>query len=451
MSNTLTPAKNYQFIVSSYNQARKEFKELEKIRHKLNHKEFEEQNAKRLKGIGLEGSSRSSKTWDTSIFICQYIYKNKDKNKLIGICRDTLANLKDTTYQTLKQVWGLFGYDLSVFNKVASQINYFGCTIKFLGVNDNIMKAHGFETDILFINEALSVSQETRNQLEQRCKEFFIYDYNPSATVNSLYDYEKREDYKLLKTNIFDNPYAPANAKSKIISYADNQEPAYNIALKAGYNQEEWDKILERNHINGTNDLFMWQVYGLGMRAVGEDAIFKQYELYNEEPKQYEYILYGLDFGYKNDPTALVQVIKDGHNLYVKELIYSTGLLNNDVANKIHNLGLGSELIIADSSPAQNIDELRMLNVNATDCIKFQGSKMWGIQSIHQHKLFIHSESENLITEVQNFRYAKDKQNNFKRNTLGQRIAIDGNDDCIQAMIYAVTYYINPPESFDKS
>lgn len=399
----------------------------------------------------------TSKTWDTCIFICQYIQKKR--NKKIVICRDTLTSLNDTTWETFQNVWRLFNYPMHVFGKRVTNIKINSNTISFIGVNDNIAKTHGLESDLLYINEALFTSQETRDNLEQRCKEFFIYDYNPNEEINPLYDYENRADYKIFKTTIFDNKYAPDNAVAKIIGYAcidpekPNDDGGFEQAKKIGYSKREWGEQLKRNKILGTANLYMWKVYGLGMRAAGEDLIFTDLYRYEEDPTDFEYSLYGIDFGYKADETGIVRIYKKGHEIYLKELCYKTGMLNQDICFFMHENEYTDLPIICDSAPAQNVDELRAgverdgvrysLAADATE--KFQGSKMWGFDYMMQFKIHIHKDSTNMWNEFRKKKYARMKNGQFKRNTLGQRVPEDGEDHLIQASSYACTYWVTPP------
>ena len=107
----INPGVNYNFIATNFVKAKRQLKQ-----------ELESgiENPNRIKGVGLEGASRTGKTYDAEIFICQYIDKYNDK--VIVIARDTLASLKDTTYETLKKVWKAFNYSMKVFNKSATDI-----------------------------------------------------------------------------------------------------------------------------------------------------------------------------------------------------------------------------------------------------------------------------------------------------------------------------------------
>ena len=445
----LTPSVNYSFLIDSFVRAKNEYKEYLASKEKLGSTDPKilQANEARLKGVTLEGASRTGKTWDFFIFLCQYL--NKYEGKSITIARDTHTNLRDTTYQTMKKVWSLFDYDSNVFNKMATSFEYLGNQINFLGINDNIMKSHGHESDLLFINEVMGVPKDTVKQLEQRCTEFFVYDFNPSAIDHWVFDYENRPDVLNFKTTIFDNEYAPENSKNKILSYAHPETDDWDVVQSLGWTKEEWEKKKQKNLELKTADKTAWEVYGLGRRSVSEDVVFANWDLYTEEPKEYEWMLYGLDFGYKTDETAHVQVFKNGHDVYVKQLLYKTGYLNNQIASHIIEGGHNDSLVICDTAPAQNVDELRALNVNAVRYPnKKPGSKEWSIQQMQQVRLHIHVNSLDLQGELKKLRWAKLTNGEFKRNSLGQRVAVDKDDHAIQAALYAFTYYMS---AYDKN
>lgn len=189
----------------------------------------------------------------------------------------------------------------------------------------------------------------------------------------------------------------------------------------------------------------------LGEWDSGDDMIFTEgYTSYSEIPNSYDWKLYGGDFGYSNDPTTLIEVIKVKNNLYLRECIYSTGLLNNDIASIMLKEGCNDELSIWDSADGlKSVNELRMLNINADGAIKGAGSVYWGIEKIKQFNIFIHEDSENLKREWKNYRWAKDNNGNYKRNVKGQKVPYVANppqDHCIDSVRYAVSYYLEIEE-----
>ncbi len=407
-------------------------------------------NPHRIHGVGLEGASRTGKSWDICVFLCHYI--SQYNGKQVNICRDHRAKLIKTFYATLKKVWiNYFKFPSHHFNKTGSDIYVNGNVIRFVGINDDIYTAHGLESDLLIINEAIAVDINTINQMEQRTTEFYIYDYNPREVESGVYDKEILPSYRLHKTTIFDNPYAPSNSKAKILSYAHLDVNDEHIAVKAGYSPDEWQKLKEVNHELKTAHKYNWDVYGLGKRAVGQDIIFPDWKEYQNEPSNntldWEHV--GGDFGFKSDPTAAIKVKKSGNSIYIRELFYEQGLLNNDIAEKMKKHKEEMNLSIWDKSEEKSIHEMRALNINATWADKGPGSISYGIQKMHQFHIFIHKDSENVQREFMKYRWAKQKDGSYKRNSFGKRIPVDKNNHAIDAIRYVILYYFR--ETIDDS
>jgi phage terminase large subunit len=433
----ITTTSNFQFIQDSFIEAKKDAKREQRTGLII---------PDRLKGIGLEGASRTGKSWDISVFLCHYV--STYQGKQINVCRDYLVSLKKTFYETLKKVWVYqFGFPRHHFNKTASDIHFNDNLIRFVGVNDDIMTSHGLESDLLIINEGMGVQRESINQLEQRCNEFFIIDYNPSEVESYLYDKEIDPAYRLHKTTIFDNPYAPPNAKAKILSYAHPDIDDLHVATKAGYTPEQWQDLKQRNLDLGTAQKYNWEVYGLGKRAVGDDVIFPDWQEYDQEPgdNTLDWVHVGGDFGFKVDPTAAIKVKKQGNNLYLKELIFETGLLNNEIGQRLKQLGESLERSIWDRAEEKSIMELRAMDVDAWYSEKGPGSISFGIQKMHQFNIFIHKDSVNLKNEFNKYRWAKERNGNYKKNSFGKRIPMDKDNHGIDAVRYVILYYYWQP------
>lgn len=452
MPNRITTSSNFDFIQRNFIQAKKDLKQ--ELR-------TGEVNVNRIKGVGLEGATRSGKSWDASVFVNHYITSYSGKQ--INICRDHLTTLKKTAYRTLKKVWAKFELPLHHFNKSATEIHYNGNIITFVGINDDIMTAHGLESDLLWVNETMNVDKETLNQLEQRTTEFFMYDYNPNAVDSHLFDLEKRSDYKLFKTTIFDNKYAPLNSVQKVLSYAHPATDDWLVIRKYvkatlhkfGITDEKsWNIFKESNIIRQTADKYMWEVYGLGIRAVGEDIIFPNWDTYTNqnEPNEnsIDWIYYGGDFGFKTDPTACVKVTKAGKTLYLKEVFYENGLLNDEIARECKRHGIQDDRSIWDRAEEKSVFELRSNGIDAWYCDKGAGSVSFGIQKLHQFDIKIHCDSLHLQDEVKKYRWARQRNGEFKRNTFGKRIPVKKNDHCMDATRYVILYNYLDPENDDQ-
>lgn len=409
---------NYYFVRDSYELAMARFEE-----------------DKRINGVALEGGSRSGKTWAVCMFICWYVCKNEGKQ--ITIARDTFNALKKTTYKTLQKVWKAYGLPMHHFNKSATPIHYNDNVITFIGINDNIANAHGMEQDLLYINEGIFVMEDSFDQMEQRTTEFFILDYNPSEDESWIYNVaDKRKDVTHLKTTFLDNPYAPKMHIRKILSY----EP---------WHPEDRDKPEEArrphpdNIESGTADKYKWEVYGLCIRSAGEDRIYRHFELIETMPdkSQYDLRVIGLDFGYSNDPTAVVEVLVSFKRkcIYSRELIYETGLSNTQIASLLKENGVGRNVyVVCDTSEGgeKAIVSLRRKGINAVGAEKGAGSVKIGIDKMKEFKHFVHVESVNLQYEKRNYKWKIDKATNRRLN-----VPIKKDDHLLDGERYAVTKF----------
>lgn len=360
------------------------------------------------KGCILYGGSRSSKTWSIIQWLIVRCFVSNNLKITIG--RDNLTTLKKTLYEDFIKI--ITGLEIKAdINKSDMTCRINSNLIRFIGVNDDIMAAHGQSQDIFWLNEAMNISRYTFDQMEQRTSTFFILDYNPSAINSWLYDIELRDDVISHQTTVLDNPFAPPEVKKKILSY------------------EPTPLNIER----GTADEFMWTVYGLGKRGTPEKAVFKHFDYFDDMPETYDIKIYGLDFGYTNDPTAVVEVRINGRDMYVEELLYERGLTNPDIANKLINKLDMNCYVVCDSAEPKSIDELGLLGMNAIRGVKGADSIINGIQKLLTYRLHLKKNSLNLAKEVTNYQFKVDKDN----NTLN--LTIDKDNHLIDALRYSIS------------
>lgn len=178
-----------------------------------------------------------------------------------------------------------------------------------------------------------------------------------------------------------------------------------------------------------------------------EDLIFPHYKEYEEDPTNFDFQHLGQDFGYKTDVSATVKVTKKGNALYLRELIYQLGLLNKPLAELLKPI-TKDMIVVCDTSPSQNIDELRGFDVPAVPAKKGPGSVEWGLQAMQGMDIFIHKDSHNLKREFSKYRWSKKSDGSYQLNTLGQRVPVQNVDDhAIDSSRYAATYYMNFEEN----
>ena len=254
-----------------------------------------------IRGVVLEGSSRSGKTW-AGIDFQLYLTSHSSDRIVINNVRETYNSFKTTLFDDYDKRLNQINLKSPFQNKDVTTFNLLGSKINFMGA-DKVSKFHGMGSDFFFINEALNgIEKGFFDQLEQRCRKFWWLDYNPSASDHWVFDLEKRPDVLFVKSTFLDNPFVSKHEKAKILSY----DPG---------NQE--------NIVNGTADDYMWKVYGLGLRASPEGLIYPNVKWIDKLPEDYDAEFYGVDWGYTIDPTAIVRIRIAGRNLYAKLLTYT--------------------------------------------------------------------------------------------------------------------------------
>lgn len=148
----------------------------------------------------------------------------------------------------------------------------------------------------------------------------------------------------------------------------------------------------------------------------------------------------GIDFGYSNDPTAVINVAVHNRNLYLDEIIYGTRLLNSDIATKIKDAGISMKgLHVADSAEPKSIADLQILGLNVVPAVKGQDSVHYGLLEMQKMKIHITKRSINLIQEFNKYQY----------RVVGNRITnepIDLNNHGIDAARYKFTHNLQKPK-----
>ena len=150
----------------------------------------------------------------------------------------------------------------------------------------------------------------------------------------------------------------------------------------------------------------------------------------DEIPDRAKFISFGLDWGFTNDPSALISVYKDGLDLYAHEHLYETGLTNNDLSRKMRELGIERQEIIADSAEPKSITELSRHGFLIKGAKKGQDSIRLGIDVMKRHRINISKESKNLIKEMQSYKWKTDRDGNQINEPES------GNDHAIDALRY---------------
>lgn len=134
-----------------------------------------------------------------------------------------------------------------------------------------------------------------------------------------------------------------------------------------------------------------------------ETLVFPEWHEYDIDPDGESLI--GLDFGFSNDPTAVVQVKIRNKNMYLKQLLYDTQLTTSLLVLRLESLGLKYKRIVADSDEPKSISDLKEHGFNVVKSVKGPDSIIAGINWIKDFTLYVHKDSHNLKNELLNYQW----------------------------------------------
>ena len=354
-----------------------------------------------------QGGTRSGKTYNILLWVIFY-YSTQETNKTITICRKTFPSLRASVMRDFFEILRANDlYNEAYHNRSSHEYYLNGNLVEFISL-DQPQKIRGRKRNLLYINEANELTFEDWQQLIMRTEDRAILDYNPSDAFHWIYDkVVTRDDCEFHQTTYLDNPFLDSSIRNEIERLRDT-------------------------------DSDYWRIYGLGERGMSRATIFQYGQA--EIPTDATLLCHGMDFGYTNDPTALVAVYKSGDNLYVDELIYRTGMTNPDISNVLNSLGLDRRAeIYADSAEPKSIEELHRMGWNVKPTQKGADSVIVGIDVLKRHKLFVTPRSSNLIKELQNYKWVEDKNGNLLNKP------IDAFNHAIDALRYATYNKLSRP------
>lgn len=327
---------------------------------------------KRVRGIA--GGTSASKTISILLWIIQRALQQK--NELISIVSETFPHLKRGVIRDFLSIMEEHHYfKEDQWNKTDFTYTFStGTKIEFFSA-DQPGKVRGPRRDILFINEANNISYETYTQLEIRTKKIIWLDWNP---VSEFWFY----------TEVKNKP----KVDFLILTYKDNEalSPEIVASLEARKDNKQW-----------------WRVYGEGELGEAEEKIYTGWLEIDEIPHEARLERYGLDFGYTNDPTAIVAIYAYNGGYIWDEVTYQKGLSNKQIADILNNKD--KALVIADSAEPKSIDEISAYGINILPANKGQGSVLQGIQYVQDQRISMTKRSLNLIKEYRNYLWLKDK------------------------------------------
>lgn len=355
--------------------------------------------------IILYGGTRAGKTYA----ILQYLayHAATHANKRINVVSISFPHLRRGALEDFKRILQASGYYYQFFASANRFLFANGTYIEFFSV-DKAPKQRGAQRDILFINEANLLPYDAFNELDARTRERVFMDFNPTARfwLNDFYaKHENKEDFSFIRRTYKHNPYL---------------DPRQIAAIESRRNDERW-----------------WRVYGEGRWGESQGRAFTNFKVVDHIPPQAKLAAVGIDFGLSVSPTAVVEVLKSGSDLYAREVHYSPQTTLTELISLLYLRYKNHKnlIIVADSAQKDLIIDLRKANIPVAPSKKLTLRASYAI--LNSLSVKIEKSSENLISEAYSVEWASEDK-------LYAR-----NDHALDALRYAI-HAINPVRTYDK-
>lgn len=330
---------------------------------------------KRIRAVA--GGTSASKTISILLYLIARAQTDKTPT-LTSIVSESMPHLKRGAVRDFKNILQGHKYWKDKNWNASDSIYTFetGSKIEFFSA-DNGDKLRGSRRDRLFLNEANNIAKDAFDQLEVRTKEFCFLDWNPTNEFWFYTDLKGRDDVDFITLTYLDA--------------LDALDPRIVQAIEARKDNKKW-----------------WQVYGLGQLGEVEGKIYTDWKIIDEIPHEARLERFGMDFGYSNDPTAIVAIYKYNGGFIIDEITYQKGLSNKQIADILKNQN-SRAIVVADSAEPKSIDEIRLYGVNIIGAVKGKDSINQGIQFVQDQRISLTKRSINTIKEYRNYLWDEDK------------------------------------------
>lgn len=327
-----------------------------------------------------KGSTRSSKTY-SALQLLFLIGELSARPRTISIVSESMPHLKKGCIRDFKDIlqregkWSAKNWNATdkIYRVNNSMIEFFSA--------DNPAKVHGPSRDILYVNECINIDYEVYRQLAIRTTETIFLDCNPC--------FEFWLDEKVL---------TQPDALLIHSTYRDNE-----------FLSEAQVKEIESNRA----DHDWWQVYGEGLTGSRQGVIVQNWDIVPHLPDTYKKRWLGIDFGFTNDPTAIVDMRLSDGELWIDELLYHRSYDNLMIAAHLSKLNIPQHNpIVADCAEPKSIREIAAHGWKVEPAQKGRDSVSTGISILNRYKKHITQRSVNIINEYRNYRWLIDEFGN---------------------------------------
>ncbi|NDW09523.1 PBSX family phage terminase large subunit [Dysgonomonas sp. 520] len=329
-----------------------------------------------------QGGTSSGKTY--TIIDLLFILNMQSPNLVTTVVGQDIPNLKSGAYRDAKSIWSQSSIYRRWYSKPNETERSFTCrngsVIEFKSFEDE-QDARSGKRDYLFINEANGISYDIYWQLAIRTRQRIFIDYNPTSRFWVHDRLLGKDDVELIISDHRHNPYLSEEEHARIENIEDKE---------------------------------LFRIYARGLTGKLEELVYQNWELVDAIPEECKGRWIGIDFGFTNDPTSIIDVRLSEGMLFLDEIAYQTGLTNPHIAEILRENGIQSDLnIVADSAEPKSIAELQNRGFRIEGAQKGVDSINIGIDILKRYPLRITRRSKNIRKEILAYKWRKDRDGNI--------------------------------------
>lgn len=366
----------------------------------------------RLKIVYGGRGGAKSRTFGTGI-----IAKGTAEPHRILCCREIQRSISDSVKKILDDQINRMGLSVEWKSNKTDLYNHATKTeVIFAGLRHNIDSIKSMEgITICWVEEAHTVSRDSWDTLIPtiRAKNSEIWaSFNPKNKTDPVYN-----DYVL------------------------NEPPPNSIVKKVGWEDNPWFPEVLRTEmewcLKRSPDKYHHVWGGEPLTNDESKVFFNCWEVgYPPEEDPKTIIRYGADWGFSNDPAALIRLwvdIKERY-IYITHEFYQVGVELDDLEKKFDSLpDVRKWNIIADSARPDTISFMRRRKFKITGAVKGKGSVEDGIEFLKSFRIVVHPRCKHVIDELGLYSYKIDRDTQEVTSVL-----VDDHNHCIDSIRYAV-------------
>ncbi|MBQ8752266.1 MAG: PBSX family phage terminase large subunit [Clostridia bacterium] len=380
----------------------------------------------------LKGGKASKKSSTTALWYIYHLMKYPEANLLV--VRNVCATHLDSTLAQLKWAIRRLGVE-GLWKATVSppELRYLptGQRILFRGMDDpDKLASTTVEQGVLcwvWVEEAFEITdEEAFNRLDLSVPRG---EMPPGLFKQTTLTFNPWSRYHWLKSRFFDRPQPDVHTFTT--NYLCNE--FLDDTDRAIYARMQVEEPVR------------YRVAGLGEWGVDTGLIFTRFSAEPFDPAALPARcrhVFGLDYGYSNDPTAFIAAAVDMQEqvLYIYDEHYGYRMLNRDIAEMLRKKGYQKERIRADAAEPKSNEELRRLGISRiAAAAKGPDSVRAGIDRLQSYRMVVHPRCVHTLSELESYCWETG------RDGGGRNRPMDRDNHLMDALRYAMEDAVRPP------